>query len=125
MKIEIELEEVERLREQIKRLETEVERHENYRKNNSEEEYRRKAEMLGKTYLDCSLSRIFKELGFESYSPIEFDGSFNRWHNSKWWEEEDLKINLGAEVTQSFARAFIKIGFNVDQLKEYRVKWEL
>lgn len=122
MKIEIEYEEVESLRKQIEFLMEERDRLQAEIKDLRPEELKRDADHYAHAVVKKCLSKIFASLGFEERSSdIHFDDSTS-YSRKEWWKRDDIKIELGASVAESFRYAFLRIGVvppnDKDKLKE-------
>lgn len=126
MKIEIELEYVESLKQRIEQLEKREEMLENQLKNSREEEYRNKALQLAEAALNKYVQAIFQGLGFEeSYSPIKVEYDPINWSDGAWWINPNAKFEIKTEISQRFAKAFISIGINRSSFADRKVNWEV
>lgn len=123
MKIEIELEEVERLRRQIERLENEVKEKDDYIMQNSPQVYKSKALQLADDLLRRYLTKVFEGLGFkDSINSIE-DFGFNDTY--QWEKRDDITFNISTRISKEFAKAFINIGVNRKDFTENKDLWEV
>jgi len=121
MKVEIELDYIESLKNDIKELE-EQNRKLNADLNNLDEfELNQKAIKHSHELLNVYLTKIFSELGFNK---TQLQESFVilpdvEYSNKNWWERKDLKIEIKAELMQKWKNAFLIIGLDTDKIKSF------
>jgi len=112
MKIEIELEEVERLKSQLQQREKEVNELEKKLKEFSEPELKQKAVRLSYRLFDSYMATVFKHLGFDEWEKnrVVFMDNLEHWIGKDWWNSDRISVELGANVTTKFKKAFLSIG---------------
>lgn len=119
MKIEIELSEVEALKQQIHRLSKREKELEEKLKSLDEPELVKKAVELSKELLDKYMQCIFKKLGFDNdneswgRNAVSFSDNLEHWIGHDWYDRpEKIEVTLGANITQKWANAFLQIGIS-------------
>ena len=112
MKIEIELGEVERLKNQLQQREEEVNELETKLKELSETELKQKAVRLSYRLFDNYMAAVFKHLGFEEWTrdSVIVRDNLEHWIGKDWWNSDRITFELGANVTTKFKTAFLSIG---------------
>ena len=125
MKIEIELSEVEALKQQIRRLSEEKKELEGNLKILDESELIKKAVELSKILLDKYMRCIFKKLGFDNdkeswgYSAVSFSDNLEHWIGHDWYNRpEEIEVTLGANISQKWANAFLLMGIRSEKEEE-------
>lgn len=113
MKIEIELAEVERLRNQVKDLEVSSRKLETDLKEANPKEMEAKAILLAKMLFHEYIATTFKCLGFQSgynRDSVSFPDNIERWLGKSWWSKPDsVKMELSVTVTNEFRSAFLSM----------------
>lgn len=121
MKIEINLEDIESLKEQIKILQKDKHELELKLKSLDEEVLKQQAlDLANKIFRDV-LNRVFIELGFEN-TILDRDIDFNNLQHylgQTWWNSERLEIKLGANITNQFKGAYLSMGIKIDEWNKY------
>lgn len=119
MKIEIELEEVERLRSQLQQREIEVNELKEKIKELSEPELNQKAVKLSYRLFDNYMATVFKHLGFEEWSrnSVIIKDDLEHWIGKEWWNSDKITFEVGANVTTKFKTAFLSIGIITEEEK--------
>ena len=117
MKIEIEFEEVEHLKNEIKQLKIEKYSLEEELKKLSPDEIKEQGVLLAENMFKSAMGRIFKEIGFE--------GGFNSWDmnfstlvhylGKDWPKDEKLDLNIGATLCLKFKEAFVRFGIKYEE----------
>lgn len=130
MKIEIELKEVEALRNENKDLERQVERLKNDLQNNAQQKWEERAIVLSKQLFSDYMYAVFAKLGFENedWPSVQFEDSWTKHiNNDGWWsyKPERIKVSVGATVTDQLRNAFIKIGVIPKEEKPEEKKYKL
>lgn len=113
MKVEIELSEVEALRERCRHEHENVERLEKQLSELNEEELKKRAVNLSYRLFEKYVKTVFKSLGFEPdrMNSSIFSSDLVYQLGKDWWtREKDITVTLGATVTENFRTAFINIG---------------
>jgi len=121
MKIEIDLEEVERLREGIKMRDLHVKSLEARIEQLNKQELERKAFELAKKIFQKFMNKVFTSLGFEDRGAswercVEFpdDGMFNI--NKHWFEEhQKINVHIGANISDNYRTAFMRLGIDTNR----------
>ncbi|MFH2144235.1 MAG: hypothetical protein ABIJ97_17545 [Bacteroidota bacterium] len=123
MKIEIEIEEIEKLKRTINEL---------YAKNSALEgkieqlkpvELKQKAVMLALNLTGTYLNATFKALGFnEKIDSLDYvfqlNENFNDLLDARVWEFPALDVKLNIHITEAMKNAFIKIGIDRTKLND-------
>ena len=112
MKIEIELSEVEALKWELQRTQTEKRQLEEKLKELSETELKAKAVRLSYRLFDNYMAAVFKHLGFEEWQreSVIVRDNLEHWIGKDWWNSDRITVELGANVTTKFKSAFLSIG---------------
>ena len=112
MKVEVELQELENLRRDVRILEDENEKLQRKIKELNEDELIRKAVDLSWRLFANYQNAVFEKLGFEQKEIItlETTADLKKELGQSWWNSERLNFNLGAIVTNEYRKAFLKIG---------------
>ena len=111
MKIEIEFEEVERLKYKINSLTKDNSELEERLKSVSEVELHNEAVQIAQKMFTLIIEKVYIELGFtyDQYSTKSF-AEMEHWLGEKWWESTQLSVELGAYITKDFKGAFLALG---------------
>lgn len=113
MKIEIEYEEVEHLRNQVIELSKQKKALEEKIKSLNEEELKSQAITLANTMFLGAMQCVFEKLGFEDtnmdYYHADF-GQLQHWLGKFWYQSDRICVELGANITTMFRGAYLKIG---------------
>jgi hypothetical protein len=126
MKIEIELSEVENLRDKVLRYEKEIRELESKVQELDESAMKVKAVDLSKWLFDNYMECVFKGLGFdEKYNrgSVHFPDNVGRFLGKSWWGSERLTFEVSATVSNKFRGAFLAIGVTPLEQKEDELKW--
>jgi hypothetical protein len=112
MKIEIDLQELENLRRDVRIFEESNEELKRKFKELNEDELIKKAVDLSWRLFTDYQNSVFEKLGFEQTNviTIETTADLKRELGVSWWNSERLKFNLGAIVTNEYRNAFLRIG---------------
>lgn len=113
MKVEVDLKEIEDLRETIRIREGEIVTLQKELHNLDSSVLMRRAQELSYRLLNTYITSIFKGLGFESglsENVVSFDQNIKWNHQEDWWKKENLNVHVVATVSQNFRRAFLSIG---------------
>lgn len=112
MKIEIEYEEIERLKAEIFRQKLEISRLEKSLSFLNEKDLKDRAEMVAHSEANKYISAVFKKLGFNQLEPVDiirFD-FMQRFNKRDWYESDDITIEVGAHIVGQMRNAFLNIG---------------
>ena len=123
MKIEIEFEEVERLRSQNTALEDKVSELKNKIQELNPEFLEERAIDLANQMFEEMTTAVFEKLGFDKkvmtfQKSIEFDRAILYKTGNKWWANKELHVNVGANISKEYRRAFIRIGLKMPDLAD-------
>ena len=111
MKIEIELSEVEKLKDENKVKSQKINELEAKLKELSENELKESAVKLSFTLFENYMSSVFKHLGFETFrESVRINEDLRHWLGKSWWNSEKLNIQIGVNITNQFKTAFLSIG---------------
>lgn len=112
MKIEIELQEVERLRTQVLEQDAEIQELREKLSEINEGELKQRAIKLSKRLLDGYLATVFEKLGFDIKSDgnVIYDDYLEHYLGREWWKSDRIKVGVGANICHEFRRAYLKIG---------------
>lgn len=125
MKIEIELEEIEKLRKEVSDLKAQNERQRKELYEFNQNNLIEKAVKLSQELTDKCIKKIFEGLGF-TYSSIDHKCRFRiRDDDGKyWWDSDKTEIEIRAEVSTNFKNAFLTIGYksSEDQVRVEELK---
>ena len=116
MKIEIELEDIELLKEQIKRLQKDKTELETKLNLLDEKALKQQAVDLARKLFGDVMNRVFSELGFEDktwLNDVDF-GKLQHYLGASWWNSEKLEIELGANVSNQFREAYLRMGIKTE-----------
>lgn len=122
MKIEIELEEIETLRAQVKRLKDDNKSLQDELKQLNKEELREKANALSFALFNAYMEMVFRKLGFDEQwdTSVRFDSNMEHWLGKDWYNKDDrLKINFGGNISKQWKTAFLDIGIITPKDPEY------
>ena len=127
MKIEIELEEVESLREKVENQSFKIMHLEEELRNLNKEVLTDKAIKLSYYLFENYVRCIFQKLGFNGtpIHPIYMKNNMERLLGKTWYEESDkIEVELGVEILNDFKKAFLNIGV-IPQAKMEEKGWSL
>lgn len=113
MKIEIELEEVERLRRELRETKDQLRQAEEQLKAISPETMTRKAKSISIRLFEEYMEAAFAKLGFGPWQgqAVHFEYFIEqKLKNDPWWKSDQVKMNISAFVTDEFRDAFLRIG---------------
>lgn len=122
MKIEIDFEEVEDLKTEIRYLEQKNEELSKKLKSLSEDEIKDSATVLAERMFKCYMNATFKELGFDNYSDnwdasnVIIQSQIREALLKEPYEKGSLEVSLCATITSKFKKAFLHLGINTDEL---------
>jgi chromosome segregation ATPase len=112
MKIEIDIQEFENLRNNLNDAEARNKRLQERLNALDESALKKQAVDLAYRLLNNYLEAIFKKLGFNGTAdkPLIIKDNLEHFLGKDWWTSERVEIELGADVTANFKRAFLSIG---------------
>lgn len=116
MKIEIELNDLESLRKENQDLKKSNEELKLKLISLNEDELKKHAIGLSRSMFGSVMNRIFTELGFEDsicLSDIDF-GELEHYLGKNWWCSEKINVVLGANITNQFRKAYLRIGIKTE-----------
>lgn len=121
MKIEIEFEEVERLRSQNTALEDKIAELKNKIQELKPDFLEERAIDLANQMFEEMTTAVFEKLGFDKkvmtfQKSIEFDCAILYKTGNRWWKHKDIQVNIGANISKEYRRAFIQIGLKMSDL---------
>jgi hypothetical protein len=117
MKIEIEYEDIEKLKKQLVFSQNEVAELKAKMSLLSEDKLKQDAVNLSERLLNDYLATIFDKLGLTTNNrPVNFECGLKAELGSSWWQSERLSVTIGATVTSEFKRAFLNIGVITDEI---------
>lgn len=125
MKIEIELSELENLKEKIISLEIQNKKLEEKTKSSSEDELIKKAVRLSYKLFDNYMFAVFKKLGFGEWhkNSVIIHDNLEHWIGKDWYfTTERINIEIGAEITNIFKRAFLAISIITEEVEDQNHK---
>jgi len=112
MKIEIEFEEVDRMKREIAELKARNLELHSQLSELDKDKLEEKAVILSMKMFENVMGRVFEELGFKDRTCVD-DINFiklKRNLGSNWWESLKLEVKIGASITNKFRVAFIGLG---------------
>jgi len=113
MKIEIEFEEVEGLKNRLRQREKHIEELESLIKSYDDKEIHKKAVQqafrLFENYMRC----IWNHFGFD-WGEVHID-NVEHWLGEHWYDHEKLDINLGANINEHWKTAYLNIGVKLQK----------
>ncbi len=118
MKIEIEYEEVERLKTKISDLEKDRDELSKKLQSLDEVTLRNNAVSLAEKMFRSVFSTVCEKLGFPCSNIRWSDMSFHElehWLGKNWWESEKLTVDVGATITTHFKNAFLHLGIKTEE----------
>jgi len=122
MKIEIELFELEKIRNENKQLHRELIDMKFKLKDLSEEIMKEKALHLAKVYFDSYMGCVFEKLGFKQSwdkDNVVFQRNLVDRLGPEWWKNIDkVDVELNASISTHFKSAFLSIGVLCDENKK-------
>lgn len=119
MKIEIELSEVEKLKEENKIKSQKIIELETKLKELSENELKESAVKLSFTLFENYMNCVFRHLGFEQFrETVIIKDDLRHWLGKSWWNSEKLNIQIAANITNQFKNAFLSIGIITTENKK-------
>lgn len=118
MKIEIEFEEVEALRKQIATKDEQIEKLTNYLQSLDSDTLKKQAVDLSKIMFHDYMESVFRHLGFKDNGKqlrskrdsIVFEDNIEHWLGKSWYDSDRLTVNLGANISKHWRRAFLRLG---------------
>ncbi len=119
MKIQIELEEVEKLKAELQATKEKLQEAKEKLSEISEETLKQKAVNLSWRLFDNYMSAVFIHLGFNepwNKQTVRAD-NLEHWVGKEWWKSGKIEIEVCANVTTKFREAFLRIGV-ITQPKE-------
>jgi hypothetical protein len=128
MKIEIELSEIEKLKEKLKQLEDEKMNLQKQLEALSERELISKAVNLSYKLFDNYMQAVFEKLGFEKWKrgSVLIDYNIENWFSKDWWNDKRLNVEICVDIRNKFKSAFLKIGVipesELNKLNDYFFK---
>ena len=117
MKIEIEFEAVESLKEQIKRLQKDKNELESKLNSLDEKVLKQQANDLARKIFGDVMNRVFTDLGFEDktwLNDVDF-GNLQHYLGKTWWNSDKLEIQLGANISNQFKGAYLRMGIKTEE----------
>lgn len=121
MKVEVELSEIEYLRNSLLQEQGKFEKLEKKLSELDESELKERAVSLSYRLFEKYAHAIFNSLGFEiDHNRTMFSSDLTYQLGKNWWSrEKDIVVTLGATVTEKFRSAFMHIGVvPKDQISE-------
>jgi hypothetical protein len=111
MKIEIELEDVEYLKRQLREAQEERDELKKEIEKLSPDALKREALQLSYRLFNDYMTAVFEELGFDQWkkNSVIYPPNLVSWYGEEWWRNDRIKFEFGAEVTTEFRSAFIRI----------------
>jgi len=112
MTIEIDVQELENLRRDVRIFEESNEELKRKFKDLNEDELIKKAVDLSWRLFTDYQNAVFEKLGFTQTNIITFEttADLTKELGVNWWNSERIKFNLGAIVTNEYRNAFLRIG---------------
>lgn len=112
MKVEVELQELEKLRTQITKLSRENDALHNKLKELSELQLREAAVELSYNLFDSYMESVFKNLGFEKWirQSVQIDKSLIANLGKNWFQHENIEFKINARICKDFKAAFLSMG---------------
>jgi len=115
MKIEIELEELEQLRNKSKDQETKINNLNQQLKVLDAQELRKHSVDVAEKMFEAVITEAFKNLGFTnpSFGAMGIDfRNLEHYHGEDWMHDKRLQVTIGATISKDFKRAFLNMGIN-------------
>lgn len=113
-KIEIELSEVERMRNHIHEIETKLYDANVKLKELDEDELKRRAVRLSRHLADQYIKLVFRKLGFDDSmieTGLKYEDGLISLIGKDWFTKDDkVHFTIGAQITNKFRTAFISLG---------------
>jgi hypothetical protein len=127
MKVEIELSEVEYLKSQLNESKKRNDELEAKLNELSESELKQKAVSLAYRLFDNYMGCVFTHLGFENWQreSVIIHDNLEHWIGKSWWNSERIKVEIGANVSNTFRKAFLSIGIIPKEEVEKKDDYEL
>jgi len=117
MKIEIELSDIDILKNKIKSLENEKKVLEKKIESLDEEKLRQDALQLAMFIFNSTFTSVCDKIGFD-YSPnwLNVDlVKLDHYLGKTFWSSERMEVEIGVSLTNKFKTAFIKLGIKLDE----------
>ena len=120
MKIEIELQEVENLRNKVAYLEGENEKLKKQIHDLNEDELKGKAVSLSWRLFENYISAVFEKLGFENHNQrcVRMIPDLQNELGRTWWTSQRLTVDVSIEVSNQFRKAFLDLGYTPKENQE-------
>lgn len=118
MKIEIEFEEVEKLKNEIINQQKYVKVLQEELAKLDPEKLREDAESLAYRMFDSYMTAVFEKLGFKNAWPqrsVHFEINIQQELGKAWYNSERLKVNISAHVSNEFREAILSIGVQTSE----------
>ena len=116
MKVEVELGEIENLKNQISILEKENQKLSQIIQNLDEKKLKEYAVYLAEKMFVDVINTVFSRLGFAKDESIYYN-DFNKLQErlgERWWCSERLDVAIGATITNQFREAFLRLGIKTE-----------
>ncbi len=112
MKVEIELEDLEELRNEVQSLRDDIKEQQDKLYNLDENVLKKDAVRLSYKLFNDYMDAIFKHLGFGEWQrdSVIIREDLEHWLGKDWWDSDRITVELGANVTTKFKSAFLAIG---------------
>jgi len=124
MKIEIEFEEVESLKNKLREKSIKIRKLEDKLKNLDEDKLKSDAVSMAKNLFREYMDYVYRELGFEETSHSYYEdpfrvssGTLEHWLGGNWYRNDKILVTLGANVSNRWRHAFLKFGIKTDLKK--------
>lgn len=116
MKVEVELGEIENLKNQISILKKENQKLSQIIQNLDEKKLKEDAVYLAEKMFVDVINTVFSRLGFAKDESIYYN-DFNKLQErlgERWWSSERLDVTMGATITNQFREAFLRLGIKTE-----------
>lgn len=117
MKVEVELHEIEALREELRNAKKESEYYKSELAKLDPNKLKDDAVRLSKGLLNSYIAAIFEKLGFEVdelNEPVRFKDDVQYHLGQAWYKSNRLEVEIGATITSNFKRAFLNLGLKIE-----------
>lgn len=116
MKVEVELGEIENLKNQISILEKENQKLSQRIQNLDEKKLMKDAVHLAEKMFNDVIHEVFSRLGFSKEQCPDYYGfcKLEDRLGERWWNSKRLKVTIGATITNEFREAFLKLGIKTE-----------